>query len=61
MDGLEELTVPFTSEVVDQVVRDMPADRAPMPDGFDGCFLNHVGTLSKRSYTRFAWICIKGI
>ena len=37
--GLEELTVPFTTDEIDQVVRTMPIDKAPGPDGFNGQFL----------------------
>lgn len=36
---LDELTVPFTEQEIDEVVREMPADRAPGPDGFNGAFL----------------------
>ena len=39
VEGLEELTTPFTHEEIDTVVREMPSDRAPGPDGFNGCFL----------------------
>ena len=37
--GLDSLTVPFTPEEVDAVIKDMPSDRAPGPDGFSGIFL----------------------
>ena len=37
--GLEELFVPFTTDEIDQVVRTMPIDKAPGPDGFNGKFL----------------------
>ena len=36
---LDELTVPFTKDEIDNVNRTMPADRAPGPDGFNGSFL----------------------
>lgn len=39
IDGLDVLTVPFTREEIDQVVKEMPGDRAPGPDGFNGSFL----------------------
>lgn len=39
VDGLEELTVPFTREEIDQVVKEMPIDRAPSPDGSNRCFM----------------------
>ncbi|XP_073355187.1 uncharacterized protein [Aegilops tauschii subsp. strangulata] len=39
VEGLDELTKPFTHEEIDKVVQEMPANRAPGPDGFNGCFL----------------------
>jgi hypothetical protein len=37
--GLEELSAPFTKEEIDEVVKHMPPDKAPGPDGFTGLFL----------------------
>ena len=39
VDGLDALTVPFTTEEMDLVVKEMPANKAPGPDGFSGLFL----------------------
>ena len=39
VDELECLTVPFTTKEIDDVVREMPNDKAPGPDGFNGQFL----------------------
>lgn len=39
VDGLDGLITPFTHEEIDSVIKEMPADRAPGPDGFNGCFL----------------------
>ena len=39
IDGLDELTVPFTVDEIDHVIKMMPADRAPGPDGFNGDFI----------------------
>jgi retron-type reverse transcriptase len=36
---LEELSVPFTKEEIDNVIKSMPVDKAPGPDGFNGQFL----------------------
>ena len=36
---LDALTVPFSNVEIDNVIREMPADRAPGPDGFNGMFL----------------------
>ena len=37
--NLDQLTVPFTHAEIDEVIKDMPSDRAPVPDGFSGAFL----------------------
>jgi hypothetical protein len=37
--GLEELSVPFTKEEIDSVVKSLPIDKSPGPDGFNGQFL----------------------
>ena len=35
---LSALDLPFSEEEVERVVRELPADRAPRPDGFTGAF-----------------------
>src|ERR1043165_5073852 len=37
--GFGALSSPFSHAKIDEVVRNMPADRAPGPDGFSGSFL----------------------
>jgi hypothetical protein len=37
--GLEDLSSPFTKQEIDAVVQNMPLDKAPGPDGFNGQFL----------------------
>lgn len=49
-EGLDELTVPFTPEEIDQVVKEMPSDRAPRPDGFNGCFLKSCWHIIKADF-----------
>jgi hypothetical protein len=39
ISGLEELSVPFTTQEIDAVINSMPLDKAPGPDGFNGQFL----------------------
>lgn len=39
VDDLESLVAPFQTEEIDQIVRRMPSDKAPGPDGFNGLFL----------------------
>jgi hypothetical protein len=43
-DGREHISVPFSNEEIDNVVRQMPIDKALGPDGFNGLFLRNVGT-----------------
>jgi hypothetical protein len=50
VDGLDHLVDPFQTDEVDLVVKRMPPDKAPGPDGFNGLFLkkcwqliNHTG------------------
>jgi hypothetical protein len=45
--GLEELTTPFLKEEIDLVIKEMPADRAPGPDGFNGMFLKKCWSIIK--------------
>ena len=33
------LIQPFSTEEIDRIVKDMPSDKAPGPDGFNGLFL----------------------
>jgi hypothetical protein len=39
VEGLDELTLPFQVKEMDDVIKEMPGDRAPRPDGFNGTFL----------------------
>jgi hypothetical protein len=36
---LSHLPEPFTTEEIDQTIKEMPSDKAPAPDGFDARFL----------------------
>jgi hypothetical protein len=45
--GLEELTTPFTKQEIDDVIKFMPADKAPGPDGFSGIFLKSCWSIIK--------------
>lgn len=53
IEGLEELTVPFTREEIDAVVKEMPSDRAPGPDGFNGCILKACWHIVKEDFYKF--------
>ena len=50
VDGLEDLSLPFTDSEVDVVIKNMPSDRAPGPDGFTGLFLKRCWTILKADF-----------
>ena len=35
VDALQNLAAPFTQAEIDEVLKDLPIDRAPGPDGFN--------------------------
>ena len=35
---LEDLCSPFTNEEIDSIILELPSDKAPGPDGFNGLF-----------------------
>jgi hypothetical protein len=37
-EGLDQVSAPFSKEEIDNVVRQMPVDKAPGPDGFNWMF-----------------------
>jgi hypothetical protein len=37
-EGLDQISAPFTKEEIDNVVKQMPADKAPGPYDFNGMF-----------------------
>jgi hypothetical protein len=39
VEGLDILSRPFEEKEMDDIVKNMPADRAPGPDGYSGLFL----------------------
>ena len=49
-EGLDELTLPFTHDEIDKVIREMPADKAPGPDGFTGLFLKRCWPIIKDDF-----------
>ena len=36
---LDELVAPFTDEEMDGTAKELPVDKAPGPDGFNGMFI----------------------
>ena len=42
---LDSLVSPFTKEEIDSIIKRLPTDKAPGPDGFNGLFIKkNVGT-----------------
>ena len=39
VEGLQALSAPFTHEEIGKVIKEMPAGRATVPDGFSGSFI----------------------
>ena len=48
----DSVTIPFTHKEIDDVVKDMPPDRAPGPDGFNGAFLKACWSTIKEDFYR---------
>lgn len=60
VDGLEELTTPFTREEINGIIKDMPADRAPGPDGFNGLFLKKCWHIIKEDFYQLCFDFYEG-
>ena len=52
---LSSLVEPFTIEEIDQVVKNMPADKAPGPDGFNGLFLKKCWPMIKEDFYKLCF------
>ena len=50
VDGLEDLSLPFTDSEVDAIIKNMPCDRASGPDGFTGLFLKRCWSILKEDF-----------
>jgi hypothetical protein len=44
-DNLDFLGAPVTRDEIDSIVKRLPSDKAPGPDGFNGLLLRDAGTL----------------
>jgi hypothetical protein len=49
-EDLDELTKPFEQKEMDEVIKEMPVDRAPGPDGFNGLFLKKCWHIVKEDF-----------
>lgn len=38
-EHLHDLELPFTKEEIDEIIKHMPSDKSPDPDGFNGTFM----------------------
>jgi hypothetical protein len=58
--NLQELTVPFLKEEIELVIKQMPPDRAPGPDGFNGMFLKKCWPIIQDEFIKLAQEFQKG-
>lgn len=57
-DSLAHLSENFSISEIDEVVKRMPTDRAPSPDGFNGCFIKSCWPIIRQDfYTLCAQFC----
>ena len=52
VDGLEELSQPFSDSEVEAVIKNLPTDRDPGPDGFTGLFLKKCWPILKDDFMK---------
>jgi hypothetical protein len=50
IDGLDFLAAPISHDEIDNVIKHMPNDKAPGPDGFNGLFLKKSWQFIKRDF-----------
>ncbi|XP_073357994.1 uncharacterized protein [Aegilops tauschii subsp. strangulata] len=50
--GLEELSLPFSTEEINKVLKELPVDRAPGPDGFNGMFVKRCWPIIEKDFSR---------
>ncbi|XP_073360498.1 uncharacterized protein [Aegilops tauschii subsp. strangulata] len=50
--GLEELSLPFSDEEINKVLKELPVDRAPGPDGFNGMFVKRRWPIIEKDFLR---------
>jgi hypothetical protein len=54
VEGLDILSRPFEEKEMDDIVKNMPADRAPGPDGYSGLFLKKCWHIIKKDFYNLA-------
>ena len=50
--GLEELDAPFSDDEISAVLKDLPTDWAPGPDGFNGMFVKKCWTIIETDFRK---------
>jgi hypothetical protein len=50
VDGLNSLSAAFTREEIDEVIKELPTDKAPGPDGFNGMFIKRCWHIIKHDF-----------
>lgn len=50
IDGLDDLAAPFLDEEINYVLKDLPTDRAPGPDGFNGMFVKKCWKIIEKDF-----------
>jgi len=49
-ESVDEMSRPFSIEDIDSVIKQMAADKAPGPDGFNGVFLKSCSEIVKTDF-----------
>ena len=52
IQGLEELSQPFSDDEIRKVLKELPPDRAPGPDGFNGLFVKRCWPIIEQDFRR---------
>ena len=45
----EAIEAPFTAKEIDDIIKEMPADKSPGPNGFNGAFMKKCWPLDRKS------------
>ena len=52
VEGLDDLTHPFTQDEIGTVLKDLPTDRAPGSDGFNGLFVKKCWSIIEKDFLK---------
>ena len=50
VDGLDNLSAPFSEDEINEVLKFLPTNRAPGPDGFTGLFVKRCWNIIKKDF-----------